>query len=538
MTTAAQRSDSLSVQWSQALRERHQHPFEFPTRYMIDALPAAIYITDAAGKITYFNAACIEFSGRTPELGTDHWCVTWKLFYPDGRPMPHDECPMAIALREGRSVRGAEAIAERPDGTRVCFMPYPTPLRDERGTIVGGINMLVDITERKAADETRARLAAIVDSSDDAIVSKDLNSVITSWNAGAQRLFGYTADEVIGQPITMLMSPDRVNEEAGILARIRQGERIEHYETVRRRKDGTLLDISLSVSPVIDSRGEIIGASKIARDISDRKRADERLQHALAQRTEEVTRAERALATSQRMAAVGTLAAGLAHDMFNLVTPLAWQVDGLLKSETVTDDVREEISVVTDLLDHLKQLAQNLSLFARDPDKEGIVGRTNIAQWHSSVHTLLDASVGRAFFIKWDCPPAGVTVPDAALTPHRLTQAVQNLIHNARDAVLAAKARDPKRMPRITVEARPAEDANFILLTVADNGIGMDEQTIEHCIEPFFTTRDRPNEPGQTGSGLGLSLAHQIVERAGGSMHIQSTSGMGTTITLKLPAAS
>lgn len=121
-------------------------------RQMIDALPAAIYTTDADGRLTHFNPAAVAFSGRTPALGTDQWCVTWKLFCPDGTPMPHDQCPMAIALKEGRTVRGTEAIAERPDGTRIWFAPYPTPLHDPEGNLIGGINMLVDITERKAAE--------------------------------------------------------------------------------------------------------------------------------------------------------------------------------------------------------------------------------------------------------------------------------------------------------------------------------------------------------------------------------------------------
>ncbi|UPJ53254.1 PAS domain S-box protein [Bradyrhizobium sp. 200] len=134
------------------LRESEQRLTE-----LFAAIPAAIYTTDAQGKITYFNQAAVEFSGRTPALGSDEWCVTWKLFNPDGTLLPHDQCPMAIALKEGRAVRGAEAIAERPDGTRVPFIPFPTPLRDSSGRITGAINMLVDISERRQA-ETQQRL--------------------------------------------------------------------------------------------------------------------------------------------------------------------------------------------------------------------------------------------------------------------------------------------------------------------------------------------------------------------------------------------
>jgi PAS domain S-box-containing protein len=251
-------------------------PCEQRYRELLELLPSAVYTTDAEGRITFYNKAAVDLSGRTPELGTDRWCVTWRLYHPDGAPMPHDQCPMAVALRERRPVRGAEAIAERPDGTRVPFVPYPTPLFDEDGELVGAINMLVDVSDRKLAGEYANRLASIVESSDDAIVSKDLNGVINSWNAGARRLFGYTAEEVIGEPIYMLIPPERRDEEPGILERIRRGERIDHYETIRRRKDGSLVDISLTVSPLKNDDGRIIGASKIARDISDRKREEER----------------------------------------------------------------------------------------------------------------------------------------------------------------------------------------------------------------------------------------------------------------------
>ncbi|MGH6884552.1 MAG: PAS domain S-box protein, partial [Geminicoccales bacterium] len=249
-------------------------------REMIDALPAAVYTTDAEGRLTHFNEAAVNLSGRMPELGTDHWCVSWKLYRPDGTVLPHDECAMAIALREGRAVYGFETIAERPDGTRVWFMPYPTPLRDAEGRVVGGINMLVDITERKQAEKATASLAAIVDSSDDAIVSKDLNGIIASWNKGAERLFGYAAQEAIGQPVTMLVPLDRQYEEADILDRLRRGERVEHFETVRVRKDGTQLDVSLTISPMRDASGRVIGASKIARDITESKKIETALREA------------------------------------------------------------------------------------------------------------------------------------------------------------------------------------------------------------------------------------------------------------------
>ena len=133
------------------------HESERRLTELLAAIPAAIYTTDAQGKITYFNAMAVELAGRTPTLGSDEWCVTWKLYRPDGTPLPHDECPMAVALKEGRAIRNAEAIAERPDGTRVPFIPYPTPLRDANGNIVGAINMLVDVSERKQA-ETQQRI--------------------------------------------------------------------------------------------------------------------------------------------------------------------------------------------------------------------------------------------------------------------------------------------------------------------------------------------------------------------------------------------
>jgi len=245
-------------------------------RAFANALPAAVYMTDAQGRISFYNEAAAELWGCHPQIGKAEWCGSWRLYRPDGTVLPHDECPMAVTLKTGEPVRGVEAVAERPDGTRVPFMPYPTPLRDASGKLVGAVNMLIDLTDRVHADQIRQRLASIVESSDDAIISKDFDGIITSWNNGARQIFGYTADEVIGKPITILMPPDRYDEETDILGRIRRGERIDHYETIRQRKDGRLLDISLTVSPMRNAEGRIIGASKVARDITERKHAEAR----------------------------------------------------------------------------------------------------------------------------------------------------------------------------------------------------------------------------------------------------------------------
>lgn len=248
-------------------------------RDLVDALPAAIYATDADGRITYFNEAAAALWGYRPELGKSEWCGSWRLFWPDGRPLPHDECPMAIALKEQRPVRGIDAVAERPDGSRVAFLPYPTPIFNKAGVLIGAVNMLVDITEWKRAESAKLHLATIVESSGDAIISHDLNGIITSWNPGAERIFGHMAEEMIGRSIKTLIRQDLHSEEDAIIERVRSGQRIEHYETVRLRKDGGLVDISLTVSPIKDVHGAIIGASRIGRGISERKRTESAVLH-------------------------------------------------------------------------------------------------------------------------------------------------------------------------------------------------------------------------------------------------------------------
>jgi PAS domain S-box-containing protein len=241
---------------------------------ILKSLSEAVYATDAKGRITFFNRAAGEMWGASPELGTSEFGI-WRLLRPDGAPLTEAESPIALALKHGEAVRGLEALGERADGSRIAFFAFCAPIMDRDGAIVGAANLLVDCAGRVTADHAVQRLAAIVESSDDAIIAKDTNGVITDWNLGAQRLFGYSAEEAIGRPVAMLIPQDRHDEEPGILARLRRGERIHCYETVRRRKDEGLVDISLSVSPIKNRAGRVVGASKIARDITTRRRAEE-----------------------------------------------------------------------------------------------------------------------------------------------------------------------------------------------------------------------------------------------------------------------
>ncbi|MGD9966004.1 MAG: PAS domain S-box protein [Hyphomonadaceae bacterium] len=292
---------------------------------ILDALPVAVYLTDAEGRITYFNEAAATLWGHRPQLG-ELWCGSWKLYQPDGETLPHEQCPMAQALKERRPIRGVDAVLERPDGVRIPFRPYPSPLFDESGQLVGGVNLLVDLTERRREEEDSARLAAIVTSSDDAIISKTLQGVITSWNAGAAQIFGYAAEEIVGKHITTLIPPELHHEEKEIIAKLSRGERIEHFETIRVAKDGRRMDISLTVSPMRDSGGRIIGASKIARDISDRKRAEETQRLLLDELSHRI---KNTLATVQ---AIASQTLRRATDPANFVSSFNGRIDALARA--------------------------------------------------------------------------------------------------------------------------------------------------------------------------------------------------------------
>jgi PAS domain S-box-containing protein len=494
-----------------ALRDR-EHSF----REMIDALPAAVYTTDVEGRITHFNSACIELSGRTPVLGSDHWCVSWKLYRPDGTPLPHDECPMAVALKEGRAVRDQMIIVERPNGTRASIMPYPAPLRDRQGKIVGGINMLIDITRSNEAEIASRRLAAIVESSDDAIISKTLDGIITSWNRGAEKIFGYTAAEAVDQSISFIIPRERRAEEDDVLAHLRRGEKIDHFETERQTKDGRRLNISLTVSPIKDSTGRIVGASKVARDITERKRAEEQLV--------EAKRIAEAASHSK-----DKFLAALSHELRTPLTPVLMAVAAMDLDSDLSPELRDDIAMIrrnveleAKLIDDLLDLSLALSGKLR-LDLE-------IVELNEAVHHVCE--ICRPFVLEkginlhCDLPNPGPLVKaDAA----RLQQVLWNLLKNA--TKFTPERGDISVIVSLTVE-------NRVRLQVRDSGIGIAPNVLP-CIFDAFEQGDEDITREFGGMGLGLAITKNLVELHRGTIRAESGGAkQGSTFIIEFPLVS
>jgi PAS domain S-box-containing protein len=244
------------------------------TEAILEALPVALFITDLSGRIVFFNPAAVRMWGQEPDTESSRWCGALDIYGLDGLPIPPSRRAAAICARENRPVE-MESVSERPDGTRTRCTTHASPLRGSSGDLTGILSVQLEKTEGTDASLNIARLAAIVQDSDDAIISKRLDGQITSWNASAERIFGYRAEQIIGESITTLIPPELVSEEEEIIRQLKLGKRIDHIETVRITKDQRRLPISLSISPIRDEFGKVVGASKVARDLTHRKIIEE-----------------------------------------------------------------------------------------------------------------------------------------------------------------------------------------------------------------------------------------------------------------------
>lgn len=248
-----------------------------PSDELLAGLPIAVYTCDKYGYILTFNQAAVDLWGRRPEIGRDLWCGSLKIFRPTGEQMPLDDCPMARTLKTATAINGERIIIQRPDGRRILVKVYPKPLFDNNGALIGAVNTLVDIREQQTYDEEKLMLGTIIESAEVPIISKNIKGIITSWNKAAEQLFGYNRDEVIGKSITILIPNDRLIEEEMILGKIRRNGRVEHYETVRLTKQQKLVPVSLTISPIKNVLGQIVGASKIIIDITRQKEYENKL---------------------------------------------------------------------------------------------------------------------------------------------------------------------------------------------------------------------------------------------------------------------
>jgi PAS domain S-box-containing protein len=359
--------------------------------------------------------------------------------------------------------------------------------------------------ESSEAEEAVYRLAAIVSSSDDAIVSKDLDGIVTSWNAGAERIFGYTADEMVGRSIRTIIPADRQGEEDQVLARVRSGKRVEHFDTVRQRKDGSLVDISLTVSPVHDRFGRIIGASKIARDISDRKQAEAMVRESMALKDQ--------------------FLGMVSHELRTPISTILGNGQLLLQrgDRLTEDDKRQALADIVGETERLQRIIENLLILSRME-----AGR-ELKPEPLHLRHLVDEAVaglqrrmpGRAVVVRTDGD-----VPIALGEPALVMHVLENLLNNG------AKYSPPDS----TIEVELSIDGGGSpRVAVLDRGIGLGEVEQEQMFTPFY--RSGRAMKMASGMGLGLAVCRRIVDVQGGSIFAESRQGGGAVFSFTLPAA-
>ncbi len=366
-----------------------------------------------------------------------------------------------------------------------------------------------DITERKRAEEVRERLAAVVESSDDAIIGKTMDGTITSWNHGAEKVFGYSSSEAVGKPMQLLVPPERADEEPDILARVERGESVEHFETVRVRKDGKGIDVSVTISPIRDSSGAIIGVSKVARDISERKRAEQRL----ADKVEELARSNRELEQ---------FAYAASHDLQEPLRMVASY------TQLLAERYRGKLDENADkFLGYAREGALRMQVLIRDLLAFSRVVQAGVPRKNVDCDVALEEALQS---LTAAIEESGVVVTYATL-PHvwadqtQIEQVFQNLIGNA---IKFHDGAPPKCAVSVEKSGR-----NW-LFSVSDNGIGIAPEYAKNIFVVFQRLHARTEYPG---NGIGLAICKKIIEHYGGTIWVESQVGQGSTFKFTLPAA-
>jgi len=473
-----------------------------------------VIATDCEGAVQMMNAVAEQLTGYTEKEARlksieQIFCIVNET------TRGNVELPVRRVLREGKVVGLANhTILISKTGQEISIDDSGAPIIGASGEVSGVVLVFRDASERKMAEESARRLAAIVENSGDAIVGKTLQGIVTSWNRAAERLFGYSAEEMIGKHIGRLIPPDQGNELEEILGRVRKGELVDHYETQRLTKDGRRIAMSLTISPIRDESGHVIGASKIGRDISHERQLEESVRQ------------------SQKMEAVGRLAGGVAHDFNNLLTVILGYAAMLDSRLEEGDPLRKMVTQVHLAASRASTLTAQLLAFSRKQVTQPKLLDVNtlIFETKDMMERLIGEDIDLAVFLQGgECP--------VKADPGQLTQVIMNLAVNARDAMpTGGKLTIETHTSELQQESvgqqgiRPA--GCYVTLAVSDTGTGMDAETQALIFEPFFTTK----ESGK-GTGLGLSTVFGIVKQHGGWIDVYSELKHGSTFRIFLPAA-
>jgi PAS domain S-box-containing protein len=473
---------------------------------IVDSAGDAIVSKTLDGTVTSWNRAAEKLFGYAAAEAIGQPIT---LIIPPERLA--EEAYIIRRLRRGESVDPFETVRVAKGGRSVVVSVAISPLRNAAGEIVGASKIARDITERQRGAQARALLAAIVESSDDAIVSKTLDGTIASWNRAAEQLFGYRAEEAIGQPITLIIPPERLAEETEIISRLRRGETIEHFDTVRLAKGGARVCVSITVSPVRDAAGEVVGASKIARDITERKRTAEALQ-----------RAQAALAHANRVTTLGVLAASIAHEVNQplgaMVTSaascsrwLAAAPPDFDKAQRALERIGKDGRRASDIIDRIRTLVQRQAPRRDRFDVNDAILEV-VALTRDAVRTN-EISLETA--LAQDLPAVeGDRV--------QLQQVILNLVINAIEAMSAVDDRQRE------LAIRSAKHGQALRVEVLDSGPGIDPERAELLFEAFYTTRSE-------AIGMGLSISRSIIEAHGGRLWASPNQPHGAAFRFSLP---